>query len=1520
MKRNTFVICFLVLFCSTRRGAANHDSTARDPTQYSLLNESWQNISTPNFPFDYNNREDKRWFFELPQNQSNVEVIVDGNTESCCDFLWLLSSDGSEEGERELRKRSGSVVRLPEVFNLGSAKYLIVQFTSDHSVTARGFQVSLRSASGNVGVENYTTSSITTAPTFTTSGAVNNTTPFCGFNATLSSDWTNITTPNYPGSYSNDARCKWSLIVPDNSTVEVSIVYGEIESCCDFFEISKVTAVNSSQLTVSRLKGLIRNLVLTIEQAIEIQALFHSDGSVTLNGLSASFRLVQETSTTNLPPTSTPSFISTPTASGCGFDADLSYDWTRITSPNYPRNYPDSISCRWVLKVPDNSSVHILIEDGQTENCCDYFEISKMNPYVTRVVKKFGEIPRTDLELDNVSGQLLVYFYSDVSVNHQGFSASFRLAAVEDDVDAITLIYPEISTDQSSATEEDFSGEGSASYVYTTTVSTPIPSTSTNSSSISQRLDGACGFNATLSYEWTNVTTPNYPVNYPNNARCHWLLQLPVDASVEILLSEGETESCCDSLQIERIKYPIGLTSEENDQTQTRPTYPNNKNLPVMLLTKSGQMNSQRFVFGSHRGALQVLFNSDGSVTKRGFLASFRLTTESPQNFSHYSSTPSYTTYTVDLSTAGSTQSQFYPSNSTSTQSYLSTSLANCGFNAELSEQWLNISTPGWPVSNYPNDANCEWNVEVKQNVLVEIRLNPGSTESCCDNIRLSHSSEENVFSTLIGSRSGRIDYPETLTKNVSKGFLKFIFTSDGSVIDRGYSWSVRVAQETEQEETTTYAYGASTQRAVTAVNPMRTVVCGYNASLSYEWTNISTPNYPNDYSNDARCDWSLYVPETSSVQVLWQEGRSERCCDSLRVTKVNRDGSFNEPFIANGDLPSQYMTFEKVSGSLFVTFRSDGSVTDRGFSGSFRLIPEVEDQINVTVPQTTIQTTTQVLEMDNSCRIGLSITGEFSFSTSSANTTTCRVNSLIRQPACVQFEATILVLETPVSISYGFCADESVCHFFKCDQLLASLTNQNLPFALDSKDILRCSVSCCNSDGSCINGTQAEANIPSTTPPSSLSPALNGLKDYLVLGGGIDYQLLPGCTITEAVDGLLLCSTLFLNDYPYKNSRGCSNKANSFVRCVESRFDLCLEGSRRNIIDGLVNSNASSYILQYNRNETKNTLMTWLRSLNLVCSEEGRININQTIDHLLRVLEDQTHPFDTTMMRIINNGIELKKLLPGLLKPDHQLEFCRSFLEVKSKVLVIYDIFVDLMIGEYGSTYSRLLGLGKYSLENLHLPMCLAQRNNSVQLGPELEILFVVQGSGYDTDEEFNSTLSFIQNVVSHLRIDQLKMGLVLFSKYIKRRSLKKQPFIKTEITLDTFTTLTDFESALQAVQVHQQNASEAYIGRAIKKSLNDDLRSSLVSSTNPKLLFVVANDRASDSPMLKSMAERIQRSGAINVIAVGLQNALESEMKMLAPENGSNKVVMASSALLIEKATVEEISQRVKDLIGKI
>lgn len=216
---------------------------------------------------------------------------------------------------------------------------------------------------------------------------------------------------------------------------------------------------------------------------------------------------------------------------------------TSLMSDNYPTAYPHQSDCSWELVTSDDQIIELVIEDVDMEECCDFIEISDgKEKLVIRKLSQMGEEKK--ITIRSSTPIMNVRIFSDRSVGGRGFKAEHQSDQKIFDPQACGYI--------------SYVGEG----------------------------------------ETLEITTPNYPNDYPSNKACNWLLLPSVKGQqVQLKITDARVEDCCDSVEIRNGK---------SDEAQ-------------LIGVINGYVGAPGRTYTSTDGALLITFKSDISGSFRGF-------------------------------------------------------------------------------------------------------------------------------------------------------------------------------------------------------------------------------------------------------------------------------------------------------------------------------------------------------------------------------------------------------------------------------------------------------------------------------------------------------------------------------------------------------------------------------------------------------------------------------------------------------------------------------------------------------------------------------------------------------------------------------------------------------------------------------------------------------------------------------------------------------------------------------------
>ena len=64
-------------------------------------------------------------------------------------------------------------------------------------------------------------------------------------------------------------------------------------------------------------------------------------------------------------------------------------------------------------------------------------------------------------------------------------------------------------------------------------------------------------------------------------------------------------------------------------------------------------------------------------------------------------------------------------------------------------------------------------------------------------------------------------------------------------------------------------------------------LACFFYLDASNQNQSLSSPNFPEDYPNNAKCTWTITAPATQFVYINFVNFSLEECCDDLDVSVI---------------------------------------------------------------------------------------------------------------------------------------------------------------------------------------------------------------------------------------------------------------------------------------------------------------------------------------------------------------------------------------------------------------------------------------------------------------------------------------------------------------------------------------------------------------------------------------------------------------------------------------------------------
>ncbi|KAL9985291.1 hypothetical protein ACROYT_G007676 [Oculina patagonica] len=176
-----------------------------------------------------------------------------------------------------------------------------------------------------------------------------------------------------------------------------------------------------------------------------------------------------------------------------------------FSSPNYPSNYPNSETCRWIITVPQGHLVRLSFESFQLESCalpspvcsCDHVEVRDGTVASSERLGIYcgNEYPAA---VQSSGRSMWIEFDSDLFSNEKGFNATYTAVAASE-----------------------------------------------------------CPKNGIVSGVNGSITSPGFPLTYPVSVKCTWIIEVPEDYQVQLTFPTFQLENCaisslcsCDHVQV----------------------------------------------------------------------------------------------------------------------------------------------------------------------------------------------------------------------------------------------------------------------------------------------------------------------------------------------------------------------------------------------------------------------------------------------------------------------------------------------------------------------------------------------------------------------------------------------------------------------------------------------------------------------------------------------------------------------------------------------------------------------------------------------------------------------------------------------------------------------------------------------------------------------------------------------------------------------------------------------------------
>ncbi|XP_041372182.1 cubilin-like [Gigantopelta aegis] len=910
-------------------------------------------FTSPNYPGVYPHNVDCMWVITAPATE-RIQLDFDNfNLEQNgqCAYDYVEVRDGGTQNAPVIGQKLCGTNLPSTIITTGNVMY--IRLRTDNSIPRSGF-----SARYSIAV---------------CGGRIN------GARGTIMS-------PNYPGNYEANSDCEWIISAPVGHYITFSFSAFQLEyssSNCtnDYLEIREI---NSTGPVILRNCGTrMPSPVDTSDSFAYVR--FVSNGNTQRTGFKLTFLASVE---------------------ACG--GDLTTSTGTFSSPNYPGQYAHNRLCEWRIQVQPGRRVTLTFSDFRIElhrSCSwDYVDVfnglSRVSPHIIRLCGVTTPAP-----VESSGNSLRVVFKTDGSITNGGFRATYT--SNNEAVCGGSLTSP------GNITSPGYTDGNYTSKLYCVwTVSNP----SLVNSSIKVSLpdlhlehhsrclydvleirEGStengvllkmfCGNNTIprpfvtpspqlfirfktdfsivdrgfyLEYDFQEcggllttssgvITSPNYPNFYNNNEACAWQIIAPEGTQIRIIYDdmaiENHTNCRFDFLEILNGGNPdspsIGKSCDMRPPTD----------------------------FLSQSNSLRIIFQSDFSITSRGFKIRYQFETEACGGLFH----------------------------------------SNDGF----------LASPNFP-HNYPHNTECLWDINVQPGYIVSLTFNPPFDLEAHRSCRYDYVEVSDSLSNRTLVSQGRWcsnQLPAPVTSSGNRLVVKFrsdistngngfsanwtvdcggTFTADkGVILSPGYpvaysnnlrcNYTIMVDPQKfilAKFDSTVYEIesggrcnydsvqmfagndtsgrrlgrfcGTTVPQPVSALGTMymqfwtdaTVVMKGFKIKYIAEacggvytepYGRFHTPTTPSPYHHNANCTWLITVTDNMIIQLKFNTFKleaSSRCSyDSVTLYDGN---SLQAPQLGRFCGPVIPDIIRTTGNTMLVNFLSDGSVAMEGFTASY--------------------------------------------------------------------------------------------------------------------------------------------------------------------------------------------------------------------------------------------------------------------------------------------------------------------------------------------------------------------------------------------------------------------------------------------------------------------------------------------------------------------------------------------------------------------------------------------------------
>ncbi|KAM3593822.1 uncharacterized protein V6R79_022582 [Siganus canaliculatus] len=803
-------------------------------------------LFSPDWPENYRPNQECTWLIHSPDSTVELNLLyVDIEDFHICYADSLVIRDGATSLAPVLATVCG---RNHSSSFHSTGDSMFIHFSSDSSISGRGFNASYSKGCGGL----------------------------------LHTNRGVLSSPYYPQNYRPNLDCSWHVMVTPGFKISVTFQspfqiqgYGERCNSGDYLELRNGPD-DSSPLLGERLCGTSPpSFLQTTDNDLFIH--FVSDATNEATGFKLNFEAQSQ---------ACGGFISLDDNDPPGY----------IMSPNYPQIYPQNIDCTWVLTVPNGEAVQVEFEDEfyiESSDSCryDYLELRDGSTSSADLISRLCGNTKPSTQRSTASSMLL-RFRTDTSVTHKGFKAKYSIATCGGT----------ISGQRGTIHSPGFPG---SNYV--------------DGSTCEWYLEGPTGHYLTLSYgNFSLQLTPECSGDYVEireynssgrllGRHCGSTLPASVDTSDSFayvkFVSDSSGNAAGFSLSFESSVEACGGQLNAPSGTISSPNYPNSYPHSRVCRWEITVPPGRRVTLTINDMRLE---SSGGSCPFDYVDVLNGLDANAPRLQRLCGIVPAGT----QVRSSGSTMAIIFHtdasvSNGGFLASYSSDEPAECGGSLN-NPSGGNFTSPGYLVSNYSNNLNCEWLIQNRQHINSSIVV-------LIEDLHLQHhpTCESDYLRFRMGDSEG-----ELLAKFCGQTIPRIPI-----VVFTPQLW-VNFQTDASQGD-----LGFKAKYLFSECGGWQTGEGGF----------LSSPNYPNTYPSPSRCAWLLEAPLGHTIKLTFSyfslEPHSKCEWDSITIFNGGSPGS---PIIGQYCGTNTPGTIQSGSNKLAVVFLADHSISRGGFMASW--------------------------------------------------------------------------------------------------------------------------------------------------------------------------------------------------------------------------------------------------------------------------------------------------------------------------------------------------------------------------------------------------------------------------------------------------------------------------------------------------------------------------------------------------------------------------------------------------------